>query len=387
MTLNSELRNINLNLASEGVKLRIEKRGQKLSIRGPLPCNKSHENFKVQRISLGIPASSEGLIQALKKLQLVSLQIEHKQFTWENWSVKKQEKTKSNYQTEIEGAIAKFESHFFEKKHIRTMASSQISNWNSAYKPYLKRLKEIAFDNGSQLNKEIMLRALSSYSENTRSRQQCGTVINSLANYLNIQLPQDWRKIAYGYGLHKAQFRKLPSDEQIISSYKSIPNQKWKLVFGLIATYGLRNHEVFFCDISCLKKSGDKVLRIFPSTKTGEHQAWPFLPEWVGIFNLDKLGDSLIELPEIQKDLSKTTLQKVGRRVTEQFNRYKIPFTPYDLRHAWAIRTIHIGLPDTVSARMMGHSVAIHTRTYHHWITRRDQQKAVDAALGKQKVA
>jgi hypothetical protein len=36
-----------------------------------------------------------------------------------------------------------------------------------------------------------------------------------------------------------------------------------------------------------------------------------------------------------------------------------------------------------VAARMMGHSVAIHTRTYHHWITRRDQQQAVDAALAR----
>ena len=42
-----------------------------------------------------------------------------------------------------------------------------------------------------------------------------------------------------------------------------------------------------------------------------------------------------------------------------------------------------IGLPDTVAARMMGHSVSIHNRTYHHWITRRDQQKAVDTALAK----
>jgi hypothetical protein len=39
--------------------------------------------------------------------------------------------------------------------------------------------------------------------------------------------------------------------------------------------------------------------------------------------------------------------------------------------------------PDTVAARMMGHSVAIHTRTYHHWITRRDQQQAVEAALSR----
>jgi len=45
------------------------------------------------------------------------------------------------------------------------------------------------------------------------------------------------------------------------------------------------------------------------------------------------------------------------------------------------VRTIHFGLSDTVAARMMGHSVAVHTRTYHQWISRRDQQQAVEAAL------
>ena len=40
-------------------------------------------------------------------------------------------------------------------------------------------------------------------------------------------------------------------------------------------------------------------------------------------------------------------------------------------------------LPDSVAARMMGHSVSVHTQTYHHWITKRDQQKAVNNALLK----
>jgi len=101
-------------------------------------------------------------------------------------------------------------------------------------------------------------------------------------------------------------------------------------------------------------------------------------------FSLTSLGSREEALPQIQTDLRRTTLQQVGRRVSEQFRRYGLPITPYDLRHAWAVRTIHIGLPDTVAARMMGHSVAIHTRTYHHWITRRDQQQAVDAALARQ---
>ena len=118
------------------------------------------------------------------------------------------------------------------------------------------------------------------------------------------------------------------------------------------------------------------MIEVLSTTKTGNHEVWPFFPEWVEQFNL-RQG----KLPKVTADLSQTTLQRIGQLVTNQFRRYQIPFSPYDLRHAWAVRTIHFGLPDTVAARMMGHSVAIHTRTYHRWITRRDQQMAVEAAL------
>ena len=150
-----------------------------------------------------------------------------------------------------------------------------------------------------------------------------------------------------------------------------------------MATYGLRNHEVFFCDLSALKNNGDKILRVLPTTKTGEHQVWPFHPKWVDLFELNSLGNDPYLLPKINRDLSQTTLQNIGKRITDQFNRYGIRIRPYDLRHAWAVRTIFYDLPDTVAARMMGHSVSLHNQTYHHWITKRDQQKAVNNALLK----
>jgi len=152
-----------------------------------------------------------------------------------------------------------------------------------------------------------------------------------------------------------------------------------------MATYGLRNHEVFFADLAPLAAGRDRVVRVLPTSKTGEHQVWPFPPFWVERFDLQRLGTDPDILPPVCCDLRRTTLQQAGRRVSEQFRRYQLPHTPYDLRHAWAVRTIHIGLPDTVAARMMGHSVAVHTRTYHHWITRRDQQQAVDAALARRR--
>jgi integrase len=171
--------------------------------------------------------------------------------------------------------------------------------------------------------------------------------------------------------------RDLPDDRLIVTSFERIPNPAWQFVYGLMATYGLRNHEAFFCNCSALTQaSQEPTVWVQATTKTGAREVWPFHPEWVDRF---QLRDG--SLPRVGTDLTTTTLQRIGQSVTRQFRRYELPFSPYDLRHAWAVRTIHFGLPDTVSARMMGHSVAIHTRTYHQWMTRRDQQLAVTAAL------
>ena len=381
MSFKNELLKVNQRLAEKGVKLRIEKRGNKLSLRGPLPCQNKLGETKDQRISLGLEPNSIGLEQAEKTLNFLYLQIEHKQFDWKNWSKKKSRSTSEKDSSNIDNLIDNFKSDFFNDPQRNKSKSSSRTNWVSSYLPYLQRLKLIANKSNRKFNKALLVETLKSYSENSRSRQQCGSTLRALAVFSNVELPSNWSSIAYGYGLHKAQFRQLPSDTQIEKAYEIIPNQKWKLVYALMATYGLRNHEVFFCDLSCLEKGGDRILRVFPNTKTGEHQVWPFHPEWIDKFQLNDLSNDKDLLPAINIDLTKTTLQNVGRRVSEQFRRYQLPLTPYNLRHAWAIRTIHVGLPDTVSARMMGHSVSIHTKTYHHWITRRDQQQAVDKAL------
>ncbi|MFN6131566.1 MAG: site-specific integrase, partial [Synechococcaceae cyanobacterium] len=262
------------------------------------------------------------------------------------------------------------------------------SPWTAAYRPDLRRLLALAdADAADRLSADLLLRTLESYAPGSSGRQRCASALAALAEQQGVTLPSDWRERSGGYGLHAARFRQLPSDEQILQLVRQIPNPGWRLAYGLMATYGLRNHEVFFCDLSCLAPGGDGVLRVLPTSKTGEHQVWPFQPEWVEWFELERLGRDPSALPPVSRDLSRSTLRHAGRRVAEQFRRYDLPITPYDLRHAWAVRTIHIGLPDTVAARMMGHSVAIHTRTYHHWITRRDQQRAVDAALARRQEA
>jgi len=379
-------------LAQAGVSLRIELRGQRLGLRGPLPCRRGSGRHPVQRISLGLPADTAGLELARERLKEVLRQLQQGRFAWSAWGVQ-QAQPPSPSTSWLPAAtqpaaddllgLAAFEAAFFADPRRRRNPAGCRTTWSSAYLPYLRRLAAVAAERDLPLGLPLLEVALESYAASSRSRQQCGTALAALARHFELDLPDNWSERAAGYGLHAAQFRRLPGDAQILLWAEQIPNPAWRLAYGLMATYGLRNHEVFFCDLSALAPGGDRVIRVLPTSKTGEHQVWPFQPDWVEHFGLEQLGGSQPPLPAVATDLRHTTLQQVGRRVAEQFRRYELPITPYDLRHAWAVRTIHIGLPDTVAARMMGHSVAIHTRTYHHWITRRDQQQAVDAALAR----
>jgi len=386
MNVIQEINNINDKFATQGSKLRIEKSVEKLNLRGSLPSKEDKKNYKIQRISLGIKADIFGLEEAKKKLQLINLQLELNQFEWINWiDNPNQKKIKNGF--EFPNKLNQFEEFFFKESKNEYLSSTRKTTWRSSYKPYLKRILNIYNSYDNQDLVKIFQKTLESYKEGSRSRKQCATSLSVLANFLDIKLPEDWKLNSKGYGLNKAGFRDLPTDEVIEKLWEKIPNKSWKFVFGLMATYGLRNHEVFFCDLSSLTNFGDKIIRVLPTTKTGEHHVWQFHTEWVEKFELSKLGENPELLPIIKNDLKTTTLQNIGKKITDQFNRYSLQIKPYDLRHAWAVRTIFYDLPDTVAARMMGHSVSLHTQTYHHWITKRDQQQAVNNALLKVKRA
>ena len=382
MNVIQEINNFNDKFASQGSKLRIEKRGEKLNIRGSLPSKNDKNGFAVQRISLGLKAYFNGFEEAKKKLQLITLQLELNQFEWKSWVKNLENKDKKDNFRFLK-RINDFEEYFFSESKNEYLTSTRKTTWKSSYRPYLKRMKSI-YDNLNTENlDDIFITTLKTYKEGSRSRKQCATSLGVLAKYLEYSLPEDWKLMAKGYGLNKAGFRDLPTDDKIEDLWDKIPNKSWKYVFGLMATYGLRNHEVFFCDLSSLTKNGDQIIRVLPTTKTGEHQVWPFHPKWIEKFELYRLGKDPELLPNIKRDLKTTTLQNIGKKITDQFKRYNLKIKPYDLRHAWAVRTIFYDLPDTVAARMMGHSVSLHTQTYHHWITKRDQQKAVNNALSK----
>lgn len=375
--LDDQITKVNQRLKIAQLGFQIERRGLKLSLRGTLPPRPGSHRLRPyqQRISLNVPATPSGLKQAEQEVKIIAAQLIQNTFDWRPYLPIAG--GKRLHQMDLAEKIEAFEKHFLAQDSSKP--ASLRTTWEVTYAPYLKKLKTIAQTQPSLSLPEAIYATVETTRTNSRSRQICCTALNALAEFLHLELPIALKTYWGKYNASQTQARRLPSDQEILAVYEQIPNPTWRFVYGILATYGLRNHEVFFCNYNNLIQShAEDSIEVLATTKTGSHLVWPFYPEWVDQFNLRQ-----IQLPPVQTNLSQTTLRQVGQQVNCQFHRYQIPFSPYDLRHAWAVRTIHFGLPDTVAARMMGHSVTIHTRTYHRWITHRDQQQAVSAALSR----
>jgi integrase len=162
----------------------------------------------------------------------------------------------------------------------------------------------------------------------------------------------------------------LPSDEEIVMTYYGQDDPGWRWVYGMIATFGLRSHEVFYLDIRNLVDGGSMVHVL--EGKTGKRMVWACYPEWIEQF---KLRDRI--LPPI----TGKSHEDYTQRVCKFFGRCPGNFTALDLRHCWAVRTLLCGLPVEVAAKQMGHSVAVHEKTYHRWITQDVHQRIYDAVM------
>ncbi len=381
LSLDEQIQQLNQRFKLADLGLQIERRGNTLGLRGTLPPKPGSANLKPhqQRLSLGLTADAVGLKEAERQVKIVAAQLLQETFNWRDY-VDLPVGERLPYGEVIQRIQA------FERHYLATAAelgeshpASVQTTWNTAYAPYFRKLLAIAQAQPHLTLPDLLYTTLQSTRAHSRSRQVCCTAFAALAEFLQLDLPKDLKDFWGRYNPSRTKQRELPTDAAIVAGFQSIPNPEWQFVYGMMATYGLRNHEVFFCNYTGLSQGGgDGCIEVLATTKTGRHQVWPFYPEWIDTFDL-----RTIRLPLIQTDLTQTTLQRIGQRVTSQFRRYNLPFSPYDLRHAWAVRTIHFGLSDTVAARMMGHSVEVHTRTYHQWLTQRDQQQAVQIALSK----
>lgn len=242
-------------------------------------------------------------------------------------------------------------------KFGRSLLADGLSetSWRKEYLSPLTKLGDRPLD-PDKLLEEIRERTPS----DSRTRRRWCLAIAKLLDFAGV--PNDFRKHKGGYSLRSVSPRDLPTDEQIWETWRSLldVDPLWGNVFGLLAAYGLRNHEAFFCDFSELP------LLWVSRGKTGERYVYPIYPEWGDLVS----GD----LPKI----SRKDHQGYGSAVTKAFSKFGVAFTPYRLRHRFACRAVECGQEPVLTAKQMGHSLQVHNRVYQHELGRSVHQKAFD---------
>ncbi len=265
-------------------------------------------------------------------------------------------------QHETVGAwVDKFEAAYFDK---RKRTPKTQTTWDGDYHIVFRTL---CSDNPVTLG--LLLEAVKRTEPDSKTRQRTCMALAALARLAGID-PSAIVELRGNYGTASTLPRELPTDEEVIQARENLTHAPpWLLwSYGMIAAYGLRPSELFHLDLEDFSKGSDKI-RVTGDTKTGHRLVIPLHREWVELFQLRQ-----IIRPESIAKTNKTR----GEKLSQSFKSWGVPFPPYHLRHAWAVRAIHVGLDSSVAARMMGHSLTVHNRSYQKWLSESDIERAYE---------
>ncbi|MEP0879229.1 site-specific integrase [Funiculus sociatus GB2-M2] len=359
--IDAALKQLNLRLKGANIRVSIVRKGGSLYARATLPPPPDSDKLLPyqQHLSLQLKANPIGLKRAEAEAKKIGAALDLKEFSWANYG--RGHKQADN--RTVADWIAAFEENYFDntQRNPTTEYSFKVG-----YSDFFKRLPQ-----DQVLTREILERVIKATTPNSSPRSRMCYAFRRLGIFAELDVSFITKELSGSYSSSKPAPRDLPSDELIVEWFNKIPNPAWRWVYGMVAAYGLRPHEVFHLDTKEIEQGGC-LLKVLENTKTGYREVRPFHPEWVDQFGLRQ--------PQLPKVTGKTN-HDLGSRVKTAFGRYKIPFPAYNLRHRYAVRCIEFDLNVSLAARWMGHTVTIHTKTYQAWLSKPVEEKAFERVL------
>ncbi|MCJ8280757.1 MAG: site-specific integrase [Rivularia sp. ALOHA_DT_140] len=390
MKFEQELLKVNQRLKSSKTKVSIESNRGGIQLRATLPLKpgdtqKQGKDRKQYKISLGIPANFDGLKTAEEEAQELGKLIARQTFLWTDKYLGQQAKNKKNIT--FKEFYEQFEKIYFQtrKKTIRSEHS---------FLDYKRKFKRYFYCDNAITIESLVKKIQGTTTFNTR--RIAIIIANLICNHLNLQKDFSDLKLK-----KEVQKRDIPNDNQIIQSINLIQLylqkikpcnkdkslkvcQRNKFIFGLLAIYGLRPREIFnLPDLDWLISSDNKhiTFKVHQSNKTGYREVFPFVPEWIKLFDLHNKENIDLLKQYILNEPTAIDLHYKVSKLGDFFKLYKLSFTPYDLRHACAIRAHLQGVPIKAAADNLGHSVEVHTKVYQQWFGLENRRKAFNQAF------
>lgn len=327
-------------LRAAKARVSIERRGGMLWLRGTLPPKpgSSHGKAYRQKHSLGVKANPAGVQYAERQARLMGAQLQAKEFDWARWMPDEAESEPGGTEGEW---LERFEEEF---RH-----TVEPVTWKTDYRNAFVKL-----DAGQLLTVELLKETLRGIEQNSKTRRRCCLAFNRLAKFAGLDV--DFSALIGNYSPSEVEPRDVPDDGAIAEWFGRITNPGWRWVYGMMAAFGLRSHEVFYLDTDELE-GGTSFMVCVREGKTGRRLVWACYPEWVDTWGLREPV-----LPEVTGQQHSDFTQRTVHYFRETA---RLPFTALDLRHRWAIRTLECGMDYSLAAMQMGHSVKVHEQTYH----------------------
>lgn len=350
--LTEELKKVNRRLKLGAVRVQICRKGSKLYLQGTFPPKPSSERVlpHQQYLALGISTNAAGLKVAEAKAKEIAALLDLGRFDWQPYLKRKQAAAEGLTVAEW---IKRFEHHYFES---RPRTSAKLNTFHKNYRALLARMP------GNQVLTADLLRetVLKESVAGSRNRQLFVMAYTSLAKLSEITV--DLKSLRSNYSPRSVSPRDLPTDEQILEVAERFDDPGWRWIYGMMATYGLRDHEVFRVDTSRLQDP-PHVVEVLDDSKTGQRLVYPCPSAWVEHFCLWD-----VKLPRFRTQPAVLTNNALGEKISSKFWAMKLPYSPYALRHTYAVRTAVLGVEVAIASRWMGHSVAVHTKIYHQFL-------------------
>lgn len=350
-------------LRAGGVRVRIKRRKQALYLRATLPgkpgTGKDSDRYEV---ALGVAANPAGMKRAEAEAKRMDSEISLNQFRWENWL---RQRSPALASKTVGQWVEEFKAEF-DKRGIDGFTRT---TWDTDYHPVLNRLPKDA-----ELSARLLYDAIACTKENSRTRLRYCTTLKAFARFAGITLDVKHLKGVYSGGT--VEPRGIPEDEVILAARELITDPAWLCLYGYLAAYGLRPSEAWGIDWDSVAESEEGEILVISSKnrKQEKRLCYPVHPHW-----WEEWGLRDGRMPETARQSNRDR----GKYVCLVFRRYGIPFTPYDLRHAFAVRNLMLGTPESITAKWMGHSIKMHTDTYQRWITKKQHQRVFQELKGK----
>jgi hypothetical protein len=346
---------INDRLKPMGVQ--IEPRGGKLSLRASLPRKDGLPGSKQARIALDVGLDALSLEYAeAKALELAAAKAQHR-FRWADWD--RRLRVAASFST----------ADWIDRYRVRLEQRGLLKDPDAWRRYYWEVFKHLPLDR--PLTESAILAVARLSEENSRTRRHNCTQLAELAELAGVTV--DLSSYIGNYSPRRTAVRDLPTDEAIAQIRDAFtvgrtgrPAYRWQWVYGVLAAYGLRPHEIFFCSI----ESQQPYCCYVSEGKTGPREVYPFYPDWVEQW----------QLWDADKPVTRgATYWKIGNQVSASIGRYihknsvELWHEPYDLRHAYAIRgSARFSVPFQSMALFMGHTLDTHLRIYQKYLSKRD---------------